>query len=91
MAFSNVVCLISSSSTFNLDDLNERKTELYHEVYQIKKEMSTCDYELHFRDKDLPYQNGVNGIGSKHELNLGFIKYIPVTSVYVTEIYREND
>jgi hypothetical protein len=25
--------------------------------------MSTCDYELHFKDKDSAEQNGVNGTG----------------------------
>ncbi|XP_028413828.1 dehydrodolichyl diphosphate synthase complex subunit Nus1-like [Dendronephthya gigantea] len=58
-------------------DLNERKTEFYHEVYQIKEEMSTCDYELHFRDKDLPYQNGVNGIvhKSRRKVHLSILSY----------------
>ena len=44
-------------------DLEERKTEFYGEIYQIRQEMSTCDYELHFEDKDSGITNGVNGTG----------------------------
>ena len=44
-------------------NLDERKTEFYGEVYQIRQEMSACDYELHFKDKDSAEQNGVNGTG----------------------------
>ena len=49
----------------NLGNLDERrrKQKFYGEVYQIKQEMSTCDYELHFKDKDTFEQNGVNGAG----------------------------
>ncbi|CAB3982363.1 dehydrodolichyl diphosphate synthase complex subunit NUS1 [Paramuricea clavata] len=46
-------------------DLDKRKTEFYGEVYQIRQEMSTCDYELHFTDKDSAEQNGVNGAAHK--------------------------
>lgn len=48
----------------NLGDLEERKTEFYGEIYQIRQEMSSCDYELHFEDKDSAEQNGVNGTGT---------------------------
>lgn len=49
----------------NVGGLEERKAEFYSEIYQIRQEMSSCDYELHFEDKDSAEQNGVNGTGTQ--------------------------
>jgi hypothetical protein len=57
------LCYNWSAFLHNVGDLDERKTEFYGEVYQIRQKMSTCDYELHFTDKDSAEQNGVNGAG----------------------------
>ena len=54
---------------FNSGDLDQRKNEFYDEIYQIRQEMSMCDYELHFTDKDSLESNGVNGTGiAEYEL-----------------------
>ena len=57
----------------NVGDLEERKTEFYGEIYQIRQEMSSCDYELHFEDKDSAEQNGVNGTGTCTRSNISLV------------------
>ena len=45
-------------------------------MYQIKQEMSTCDYELHFKDKDSVEQNGVNGAGIHSNIVWNIVCYV---------------
>ncbi|XP_046847467.1 dehydrodolichyl diphosphate synthase complex subunit Nus1-like isoform X2 [Xenia sp. Carnegie-2017] len=66
---------ISYVSVYSTDD--DRRTELYDEVYQIRQDMTSCDYELQFSDESLTNHNGLNGSGQKafRKVHLSTIPY----------------